>query len=40
MTAAAETRPGGFSARLLDTIERVGNRVPHPALMFFYLISA
>jgi aminobenzoyl-glutamate transport protein len=25
-------------ARLLDIVERVGNRVPHPVLMFFYLI--
>ena len=24
--------------RLLDLIERAGNRVPHPVLMFFYLI--
>lgn len=24
--------------RLLDVIERVGNKVPHPVLMFFYLI--
>jgi aminobenzoyl-glutamate transport protein len=24
--------------RLLDVIERAGNRVPHPVLMFFYLI--
>jgi aminobenzoyl-glutamate transport protein len=24
--------------RLLDVIERVGNRVPHPVMMFFYLI--
>jgi aminobenzoyl-glutamate transport protein len=24
--------------RLLDTVERVGNKVPHPVLMFFYLM--
>ena len=24
--------------KLLDTVERVGNKVPHPVLMFFYLI--
>ena len=32
--------PGKKSAsqRLLDTIERVGNKVPHPVLMFLYLI--
>ncbi len=28
----------GFSQRLLDGIERVGNKVPHPVLMFLYLI--
>jgi aminobenzoyl-glutamate transport protein len=28
----------GFSARLLDGVERLGNKVPHPAIMFFYLI--
>ncbi len=42
MTAAAvalESDGGrGFSARLLDGIERLGNKVPHPAIMFFYLI--
>jgi aminobenzoyl-glutamate transport protein len=38
VTVAAEAPSGGFTARLLDAIERVGNRVPHPALMFFYLI--
>lgn len=27
-----------FSQRLLDGIERVGNKVPHPVLMFLYLI--
>jgi aminobenzoyl-glutamate transport protein len=37
MTAAATPAPkssGGF----LDIIEKVGNRVPHPVLMFLYLI--
>ena len=28
----------GFSQRMLDGIERVGNKVPHPVLMFLYLI--
>lgn len=27
-----------FSQKLLDGIERVGNKVPHPVLMFLYLI--
>jgi aminobenzoyl-glutamate transport protein len=27
-----------LSQRLLDGVERVGNKVPHPALMFLYLI--
>ena len=27
-----------FMDRLLNTVERVGNKVPHPVLMFFYLI--
>lgn len=27
-----------FAAKLLDGIERVGNKVPHPVLMFLYLI--
>jgi aminobenzoyl-glutamate transport protein len=30
----------GSLDRLLDTIERVGNKVPHPAIIFFYLIGA
>ncbi len=30
----------GSLDRLLDTIERVGNKVPHPAIIFFYLIAA
>ena len=25
--------------RLLDTVERVGNRVPHPVMIFVYLIG-
>jgi aminobenzoyl-glutamate transport protein len=28
----------GFTQRLLDGIENVGNKVPHPVLMFLYLI--
>jgi aminobenzoyl-glutamate transport protein len=29
---------GGLTQKVLDGIERVGNRVPHPVLMFLYLI--
>src|SRR5215469_5075238 len=29
----------GFVAGLLDGIERLGNRFPHPVLMFLYLIG-
>ena len=28
----------GLTQRLLDGVERVGNKVPHPVLMFLYLI--
>jgi aminobenzoyl-glutamate transport protein len=40
MTAedAVEERKRSPIDRLLDTIERVGNKVPHPVLMFFYLM--
>ena len=39
MTAAAETTPSsGFTQRVLDGVERLGNKVPHPVLMFLYLI--
>jgi aminobenzoyl-glutamate transport protein len=33
-----EDSGGSFMQRMLDGIERVGNKVPHPVLMFFYLI--
>ncbi len=40
MTANPKAEPGkpSFMDRLLNTVERVGNKVPHPVLMFFYLI--
>ncbi len=28
----------GFTERMLDVIERAGNKVPHPVMMFLYLI--
>src|SRR5262245_1611490 len=30
--------PGGLTQRILDGVERVGNKVPNPILMFLYLI--
>ncbi len=40
MTATAAPVPArrSFSERMLDGIERLGNKVPHPVLMFLYLI--
>lgn len=38
-TAAEEpTQKRSFSDKMLDGIEKLGNRVPHPVLMFLYLI--
>lgn len=37
--AAAAKPPRGFMQKLLDGIEKVGNKVPHPVLMFLYLIA-
>ena len=34
----AEDSGGSFMQRMLDGIERVGNKVPHPVMMFLYLI--
>ncbi len=36
--AAAGPDKPSFMDRLLNTVERVGNKVPHPVLMFAYLI--
>ncbi len=30
----------GFVQRMLDGIERVGNKVPHPAIIFLGLVRA
>ncbi len=43
MTTAEKSTPGasgngGFTQRMLDGIEKLGNKVPHPVLMFLYLI--
>ena len=37
-TSADDRSTGGFLDRFLTTIERVGNMVPHPAIIFFWLI--
>ena len=36
--AAPDEPPATFMQRMLDTVERVGNRVPHPVMIFVYLI--
>jgi aminobenzoyl-glutamate transport protein len=38
VTAAAPAKRS-FNDRLLDGIEKAGNRVPHPVIMFLYLIA-
>ncbi len=40
MTAGVPAKPAqrSFMDKLLDGVERVGNKVPHPVLMFAYLI--
>ncbi|HSO27126.1 MAG TPA: AbgT family transporter, partial [Anaerolineales bacterium] len=35
---AAASESKGFTQKMLDGIERLGNKVPHPVLMFLYLI--
>ncbi len=37
-SAAVPDAPKSFIQRMLDGIERVGNKVPHPVMMFIYLI--
>ncbi len=39
-TPSAADRPAGpnFTERMLDGIERAGNKIPHPAMLFLYLI--
>jgi aminobenzoyl-glutamate transport protein len=40
MTASATVAPKRkFSERMLDGIEKAGNKVPHPVIMFLYLIA-
>jgi aminobenzoyl-glutamate transport protein len=38
-SASGPDAESGFMARMLDGVERVGNKVPHPVLMFLYLIG-
>lgn len=40
MSEQAGAAPSGRLARALDGIERVGNRLPDPALLFFFLLLA
>ena len=35
---AAGSTQKGFTQKILDGIEKMGNKVPHPVLMFLYLI--
>ncbi len=37
-TGAAASGGGGMMQRFLDGVEQMGNKVPHPVLMFLYLI--
>lgn len=39
MTAAAVPAKRGFTQRLLDGVERAGNKVPHPVMIFLILIG-
>ncbi|MGH2551751.1 MAG: AbgT family transporter, partial [Thermomicrobiales bacterium] len=43
MSAAGITAPGdepkGIMQKMLDGIEKAGNKVPHPVMMFVYLIA-
>lgn len=42
MTIAESSLPAvkkGFTQKMLDGIERVGNKIPHPVLLFLYLIG-
>lgn len=39
MTAPAAAESRTFTTRLLDGIEKAGNKVPHPVMMFLYLIG-
>lgn len=40
VTGAVEVKRKPLSERMLDGIEKIGNKVPHPVLMFLYLIIA
>ena len=39
MATAASAEPTNEGGGFLGMIERVGNKVPHPVLMFLYLIA-
>ncbi|MEY3897315.1 MAG: hypothetical protein RLZZ214_2836, partial [Verrucomicrobiota bacterium] len=37
-TTHAEKEGGGFMKRMLDVVEKAGNKVPHPVMIFLFLI--
>jgi aminobenzoyl-glutamate transport protein len=37
-TVQTSQASGGFTKRMLDVIEKVGNKVPHPAMIFLFLM--
>ena len=39
MNDTAAVAPEGESSGFLDKIETIGNKVPHPVIMFLYLIA-
>jgi aminobenzoyl-glutamate transport protein len=38
-TVQTSQATGGFMKRMLDLVERVGNKVPHPAMIFLFLMA-
>ncbi len=40
MTAASAQAEKGAMQKILDVVERVGNKVPHPVVIFLILIAA
>ena len=37
-TVQTSQATGGFMKRMLDLVEKVGNKVPHPAMIFLFLM--
>ena len=38
-TVQTSQATGGFMKRMLDLVEKVGNKVPHPAMIFLFLMA-